>query len=480
VLEWLLICAATTLGVTVLPLFIVVVYSIVKIHAKATIAIVPRRVETRVEVLSDQMSEFIGRCVEQFREAGFEVLANLQNSDAVTNAQSIHLLLANPATDDTASAVIASTKFTRTFAVSVTSRFADDRRIVTGSRRSVGIMPRDPRHETANFPWVRDARILCEAHRRRLEIAGRASMPRVGPDRQNVIPWLDKQWDEEMRRGVALGYRYVDQSAKLYRYTWKGAVLSTLKLLSVVKRLRACRGESKARLVWKALKMDEYEPADSPAHPPISESRPAPRNPSLQYLVGLAPGEIRRERHDGAYIVRIGGKTPMGVLTRRWLDVVVLISYTALAGLAIWFFFRIWSVLPGIGVSLITRQWAVALLWLAFAVPAVWRITRDLLGCSGTITLTANKAGLQYRNVPHLRDSQVSRDDVHGLMVVRRKQIFAKPVGRLYLRLFDAHKKRLLIPEADVATLVEVRKDLAEAMGIEISAAPSPMPSSSV
>jgi hypothetical protein len=433
---------------------------------------VPRRDETRVEFLSDQMREFIGRCVGQFREAGFEVLANLQNPDAVTGAQGIHVVLANPLTDDTAYLIIASAQFSRSFTIFVASRFSDDRRIVTGARRSVGYMPRNPNYDTANFTWVRDPRVLCEAHRRRLDAAGRASMPRVGPDRQNLIPWLNKIWDEEMQRSIAVGYRYPDPDAQLYRYTWKGAIFITLKLLPIVKRIRARLGDVQARRTWKALKMDTFQPVDSLAITTTYQSQSQPADQSLQYLIRLAPGHIRREHHNGAVIVRIGGQTLTGALTRCWLDLTLIIFYTALVAFYVWFFLRVWLILPGVHLFQPTSQRALCLIWLVFAIPSIWRITRAISGCSGTIVLTATKAGLQYNNVPRWRDGQVPRDDIHGLMVARTRRWFCRPAGRLYLRLHDAHKKRLLIPEADVATLLEVRKDLADAMGIDVPPGP--------
>ena len=63
------------LWITILVILIVLVaplaYALVKviwtIHAKQTVAMVPARVETRIENFSEEMREIVGQSIEQFR-----------------------------------------------------------------------------------------------------------------------------------------------------------------------------------------------------------------------------------------------------------------------------------------------------------------------------------------------------------------------------------------------------------------------------
>jgi hypothetical protein len=472
---WPLTIVLIVFGLAGAPFLIALARIIRNIHAKHTVAMRPGRVETRVEDLSEEMAEFLGRSVEQFRQEGFEVAANLHNSKAVTGAQGTQIFFIHPREKDTAQVQIAHGQIGRHFAVLVDSTFGDGRRVATVSRRGVSVMPRNPLVDAINFSWVRDARVLCEAHRRRLELLGRTAFARKWPESDKITEWLDKLWDEEMRRSVELGHRFPDRAAQVYRYTWKGAIFATLKLLPFVRHFRARRRDARARRVWNKLKMDEFRGATPAALPRIPDVPPEAETP-LQYLQGLTIGEIRRERVEGTLIVRIGGETVMRLLVRRGMDLAVIVFFTGCLALTLRTFYQVWSISPFLARLHTEAIWIVVILWLLFVVPSIFRLARGLSACKGTIVLSANKAGLSFRNTPGASEGQIPRDDIEGLRVTVLKSPFGRRSGRLSVRVFGARRRQVLVQAGEVATLMTIRKELSEAMGMEVPISPPPLP----
>lgn len=469
------------LACVTLPVLIIFVaaYSwvIFTIHAKHTVAMIPRRIETRIDVLSQEMREFIGNSIAQLRMEDFQVAANFHNPDAVKNAQAINVICLNPATNDMAFISTAYTKGMRFLSTSILTTFDKNKRVVTKSVRQIGFLPPDPRLNGIDFPWVRDARALCEAHRRRIELLGQTSAARkyLGPD--DLREWLDMFWAEEKHHGVELGYFRADPVAKVYRYTWKGAILMTLKMIPFVARYRTRRRDARSREEWKKLKMDEFQPS-APVVSPEPTAMMEQIKSSLQYLPVLAPGEIRREQASGCLIIRIGGRTVKQVLTRRWHDVVLITFFATLfAGVAP-VEYLIWrSVPPG-------TSFPVAVLWipvmcLLFALPSVWHLKRELSTCKGSMLISASKEGLYCRNVPKIPDALIPRHDLRGLAITMRKWVIGKKYGHLHVRVYDAPTRRILVPTGDKATLIAIRQELVEAMGMEIPT-PPPLPAANL
>src|SRR5687768_11112700 len=173
----------------VLPLAAALLLAPLKVRAAQRIARRPRVEPTRAEALSPEFRDFVHRAVRQFAAEGFEVAANVSLADSAPDGVALELLLVNRATGDLGSVVAAAhwPAGARSFVLSVRSVFEDGSTVMTACGNSVGVFPRDPRVDdltlewSADVPHARDARALCEAHRRRLQRLGRADARRVAP-----------------------------------------------------------------------------------------------------------------------------------------------------------------------------------------------------------------------------------------------------------------------------------------------------------
>jgi hypothetical protein len=450
----------------------------IRIHAKQRVPIRPTSMETRAEQLSPEMREFAGKSIEEFRREGFEVESNLYIADPATSIKSIQIFLVNRRTNDCGVIVLSRAGGIRSFILSTGSRFPDGKRVGTTSKRVAESVPPDPMVDTVDFSWVRDARVLYEAHRRRLEVLGLSAAARVGPAPDKVIEWLDDLRDRQRRHGVEVGYLYMDETGQAYRYTWKGAILLTLKAIPLVQRLRTRHRDRQARQVWNHLNMDDFCP-ELPAPPPRIPDTSPRSEAHLQYTANLPPGEIRRDKIDGAVVVRIGGQTVKQAFIRRSVDVFVI----GLAAMALVGMYRqyllFWKVLPGFWWLSLWYFWPLAALWLVWTVQSAWRLTREISACKGTILVTANSAGLNFRNAPGIPDGLIPREEIRGLAAAIPRWGFGTQYGRLNVRLFDKRTQKVIIPTTHRQTLLAIRKELAEAMGMEIPI-PPPLPGSNV
>lgn len=119
------------------------------------------------------------------------------------------------------------------------SDFSDGTRVVTSNRDSAYVHPpRKPPYHGRAFPQVRDVGHLYVAHRARVEslAAGRIAIDPARDDPDGYLRSIDI--DEPFAYHVACGYAYNDEMGGVQRATWKGAILSTWKLLPPIKQIR--------------------------------------------------------------------------------------------------------------------------------------------------------------------------------------------------------------------------------------------------
>ncbi|MDR3620289.1 MAG: hypothetical protein P4L85_13140 [Paludisphaera borealis] len=168
---------------------------------------------------------------------------------AATNADGSVLLFRNVKTWETARVLtavgVSNTARIVTSFVVFGSEFADGTEVVTSNRASARIYPpRKPPYHGRAFPQVREVDRLLVVHRARVEnlAAGRIAVDQVGVDPDGYIRRVD--FEVPSAHHVACGYSYVDEMAGVQRMTWKGAILSTWKLLPPIKQIR---------LAWERL-----------------------------------------------------------------------------------------------------------------------------------------------------------------------------------------------------------------------------------
>jgi len=238
------------------------------VYFTQSIAQRPNWRQTELDQLSPAMVEYLGQVVREFQEQGFEVVENLHGGGATPGVQGFQALLVNRSTNDLAVIIMTRAAVVRsalTFAIR--SEFSDGTKIATGASQSPGIFPADPRTDWQNFPWVKQPAAMCEAHRRRLSTSGRTRDARFILTPGNERAYYQMEWDRGNQWHVQCGYRYLDEAAGVYRFTVKGAMLGTWKLIRPIKRMRIWLRDRAARRAWKSLGMDAYHPvAVTPAN----------------------------------------------------------------------------------------------------------------------------------------------------------------------------------------------------------------------
>jgi hypothetical protein len=85
----------------------------IRLKEKSPIAIAPRREPTLPEKLSPEMRQFLGQKVREFRDEGFETVANNSTPTAVVGVDAIEVLLVNRERNEIAVLIVTWTKTTR-------------------------------------------------------------------------------------------------------------------------------------------------------------------------------------------------------------------------------------------------------------------------------------------------------------------------------------------------------------------------------
>ncbi len=449
----------------------------INIRRKHRIALRPRWEPTQTEHLTPEVQQFIGEVVRQFAAEGFGVAANLFNAGSVGDVRGLNILLVNRANGDIAVVIVAAAKFIRSLNYFVKSEFTDGTRVVTGCSRGIGIYPRDPSCDGMNFSWVRDVRTLCEAHRRRLQKLGRVDEARVTPAPGEEVKYFDDEWVRETRRYANLGYTFLDERIGAYRYTWKGACLSSWKLSEPVKRWRIGLQNRQARRAWREIGMDTRRPDTSTIQTVLASEgdQPvaAPDAKDLAYETSLAEGEFRYDTSASvALSIRIGMPSAGQVLARQW------VSFC-------------WITFWGVALSLgLYRRYQIHLaaqrfpmwvppelpLWVqilpvvmaAFLIAEVVKVLFRVGTARGTVVLTATPEALTFRNAPaRVGSGRIAREDLDSLLVTLARLSLHGRVWRLEARRYDGGKRQTLVLGQDFQALTQARDALLRAMGIE-------------
>jgi hypothetical protein len=456
---------------------IALVRLIVQVKSKQSLPRTPKRIDTRAEALSPQMREFLSEKIAQFHEEGFEVAANHWNQGGLAGASAMHVVLLKRGTGDIGHIIIVIAKTQRSFSTSVESKYPDGTTVVTAFQRfGSANEPKNPQFVTANFPWARDVRVLCEAHRRRLVALRRSESKREPPAADKIESWLNQKWVDINERNVKAGRRWFDPNADVYRHTWKGATLAVLNSLPAVRRFRNHQKGKIARRMWNELNMDSFSVGAAAAGPREADFQKADR--LLRNRPTLAAGEVTHDRSDGWLVVHVGGYSVANIIARGWFEMMLICLISLAFAIFIGVYYGLWALTPG-GGSIDAYLTVGAVLWLLYIVQPVLRLARVLASSGGTISLAASPAGLCCHGVPRLGEVTILSRDLEQISAVKFR-FGRRWVGRIKIRRFEmgSRQRETIVPIGDLAELVQLRKDLAEAIGIEVPVVPPPLPQS--
>jgi hypothetical protein len=479
---WIVIVSLLALPLAIKWFFKWIVAPIV-VHRRQTMAMRPEPRFAGPEVLTPEIAELTGALVGQFKAEGFEFAGNVYHANAVPGVRAVQVMLVNRSTKDIGVVIGTVGAKIRSLVFSVRSEFADGTSVATYSSRSIGVYPPNPGNDAVNFAWVMDAQTICEAHRRRLDQLGKSAVPRVAPAPGQELEYVDREWQRESERYVELKYRYVEPSAGVLRFTWKGAILTSYKLTPPIKGWRIKRRDQRSRRKWQELGMDRWSspvapvsfpPPLSPASPPSPQPPPVygayPQPSQLRYESFLGAGEIREEPNPHALTLHIGAPTVGEFLGRHWTTLIGILFWGTSLALWCFFYYFVTFKVPGRGSRAFSWTWP--LLALFFLALDITKLATGLFTLRGTTTLTANYQGLTFNNVPAIRGSgHLPRPAIGSLQVVLHRAGFRKRLYRLFAILEGGARQTLLI-HGDKGALEQIRSRLAQAMGIEAPGVP--------
>jgi hypothetical protein len=479
--KWLIFWVAAMVLPAVLNFLIRWVWAPIRMHSTQTILIRPRREATASEQLTPELQDFMGQVVRQFRDVGFEVASNFHHPGAVPGINSFQIVCVHHADNDVASIIATRGSNSRSMLFAVRSEFPDGTWITTANNRGIGIFPREPGTEVANFSWARDPAELYEAHRRLLRRAGKSNSPRIAPAPGEELAYLDHEWDRNNQWHVRCGYRWRDDSAGVYRFTWRGAYLTTWKLQWPLKGWRIRLRDYKARRLWNELGMDQWRRPASAAglrsppplsgaavafNPPAEMASSTPAGTLLRYEGSLAEGEIRSEQVDGALVVRAGGTTVGRVILRRsgnLLLILILTMPVLSTSLLVWRmpkYLYLYRSLYGI--------WVLPVFWIVLIAFEIRALTKALGQARSSAVITASRVGLRFTNAPNRRgNGEIAREDIGSLFVLIDRVGLRGKSYRLEARPFHSGRTQVLIRSKDLAALKGAQRAMGIALGIE-------------
>ena len=485
---WLTLAAGAVLLFAVNVVFKFIVAPI-RLHAARGPQRKPRHEPTDVEHLTPETRDFMGRLVRDFVAEGFEVAANVTQLPQADGdqfaARPVQALLVHRGTGDVAVVISVVSTHSRSLVAAVRSDFADGTSVSTGNGRSVSVFPRDRAVDWVSFSWVTDGRTLCEAHRRRMKRLGKSDLPRVPPLPGGEMQYMDREWERIFARLAKCGEYWFDAKESAYRLTWKGAFFHAWRLTDPIKRWRTRLRDWRARRQWRSLGMDLWQRPTEPR----AEALPAaattlehasPHRPGeLPYEASLPAGEVREDWAGAILTVRSGNPTPGEFLADRWFSLVwlaFLFSCMAAWLYMLRLYYTMVRQMTARPVSpALVPQWPLwayipmAVCAVMFLYDVVKLVRGVLIARRGTTVLTANPAGLTYRNVPAWRGSgHVARDELEGLGVRLESVRLRGKTFRLEARRHGHPRHLPLVTGRDPEALLRVAESLNEAMGIGI------------
>ncbi|HET8577520.1 MAG TPA: hypothetical protein VFO18_10505 [Methylomirabilota bacterium] len=132
-----------------------------------------------------------------------------------------------------------------------TAKLADGRRLVTNNNATPSVYPPVPSKVVTQVPLVSDPARLHRVHEALVGRVGSAKEPL--PADADMVGRLSDAMTRTMQEQIETGYMYFDADARVYRPTWKGAVLMSWKLLPPFREIRRRRLTRRAQRLLDEL-----------------------------------------------------------------------------------------------------------------------------------------------------------------------------------------------------------------------------------
>jgi hypothetical protein len=219
-----------------------------------------------IDAASDQVplrvAESIAETAGQVEALGFRPLGLFRSDRTTANAASYLFLF-----EDTKARCV-SQLFTVFAASGVLQRvvtvlnfrteFTDGTSLITANSRAAKLFPPVRLREgSMSFPWIDAPRPLYEIHRASVAHYAADGIPRE-TDIGDPADFLQASSRREIAGIAEVGYLRLDEPRRVYRYTWKGAVLATWKLTWPIRPIRQMLRRRKAARILRELGLDRF------------------------------------------------------------------------------------------------------------------------------------------------------------------------------------------------------------------------------
>jgi hypothetical protein len=217
------------------------------------------------EQIPQPVKESIGAISPQLESLGFTNRGHFRISGSVPNGGAHVTLFENRQSRQYAK--LFSTLITaggvptvKTTALAFFTDFDDGLTLVTANNRTRPLTPRIRAHDgSLAVPWISDPRKLNEIHNACISHFGNDAS-RVDVPIKDPTDFLRKSHLKETAKFAESGYYQLDEDARVYRLTWRGAILMTWKLLWPIKPIRAALSSRRSARVLHELGIEPSWP----------------------------------------------------------------------------------------------------------------------------------------------------------------------------------------------------------------------------
>ncbi len=138
------------------------------------------------------------------------------------------------------------------------TEFTDGTSLITANSRIAKLFPPVRMREgSMSFPWIDAPRSLYEIHRASVAHYAADGVPRE-TDIRDPADFLRASGRREIAGFAEVGYMRLDEARRVYRYTWKGAILGFCKLTWPIKPIRLMLRRREARRILRELGLDRF------------------------------------------------------------------------------------------------------------------------------------------------------------------------------------------------------------------------------
>lgn len=204
------------------------------------------------EELPAEVRSFMQPKVEAISLWGFDLVAYLNVGELSPGAAAFMALLSNPHTNEWADvSFVLSARKSRGYMEFVT-RCSEDSQVDTKTNATAPVLFPLPNYHVFRFPQIDDVFTLYRVHRMLVQENVNGGRP-VLPPRGQEVAELQRRLERFGPWQQARGYMYLDPAGKVYRLTWKGAIVGGWRSIWPMPLLRSWRMKRKSKAILRRI-----------------------------------------------------------------------------------------------------------------------------------------------------------------------------------------------------------------------------------